>query len=385
MTGLFTDTIAESTSGSGITFSNDIVPATPLSHRNIIINGAMQVAQRGTSATVSDGSNEGYSTLDRWYLNFNSSLGGSVTFSQNSETPNGFSNSLKIQCASTATPSGSSTQNLGLQYRIEAQDLQQLGYGSSNAKIATLSFYAKRAGTDWGKLSVVFRKPDNTVEYSLPTATTLTTSWARYTIPVPANTATAIDDDNGEGLRIEFVLAGSSTGTYASTADTSWGSTRKDYASDVGNLLSDTSNIFYLTGVQLELGSVATPFEYRSIGDELDRCQRYYQKSYNLTVAPGTSSTVGAFSSRFNASVGNRMDASVRFNKSMKSTPSVKFYTLPGTIDNVSYMSSGTTHSSNRSVTAVYHRGHSGFGGITVSPAADQGIAFHYTADAEIT
>jgi hypothetical protein len=239
----------------------------------MIINGAMQVAQRGTSATVSDGSNEGYSTLDRWYLNFNSSLGGSVTFSQDSDAPTEFNNSLKIQCASTATPSGS--QYMSLQYSIEAQDLQQLGYGSSGAKTATLSFYAKRAGTDWGKLSVQFYKPDNTVEYSLPTATTLTTSWARYTIPVPANTATAIDDDNGLGLRIGFVLSGNSSGTYASTADTSWGSTRKDYASDVGNLLSDTSNIFYLTGVQLELGSVATPFEHRSYADELQRCLRY--------------------------------------------------------------------------------------------------------------
>ena len=101
--------------------------------KNLIINGAMQVAQRGTSATVSDQSNEGHSTLDRWRTNFNNGLGGAISFSQSTDAPSGFANSLKFQCSTTDT-SLSTNEYLSIHQRIEAQNLQLLGYGTSDAK-----------------------------------------------------------------------------------------------------------------------------------------------------------------------------------------------------------------------------------------------------------
>ena len=276
------NTITEATSGSGITFAKDIIPATPLSHRNMIINGDMRVAQRSTAMlTVSDNSNEGYSTIDRFWTGMNNSVSGAISFGRDTDAPDGFSRSLKMQC-STANTSLSGTDAVFVATTIEAQDLQRLGYGSSGAKTSTLSFYAKRAGTDWGKISVSFNKDDSPEEWFVPEATTLTTSWARYSVTIPANTTNAIADDNGAGVKVRFYVAGPTDATYDGATDTAWGTSRKDHHNDLGNLLSHTSNIFYLTGVQWELGSIATPFEHRSYSDELARCQRYFYAMHKV-------------------------------------------------------------------------------------------------------
>ena len=256
-----------------------------LSNRNLIINGAMQVAQRGASAvTVSDGSNEGYTTVDRYYLNFNASIGGAIAVSQSTDTPSGFANSIKLDCT-TANTSISGTQMIDLQHRFEAQDLQQLGFGSSDAQPITVSWYMKAVSFS-DNISVTLNTRDGTKEYFVKSFTP-TTSWARYTMTVPGSTSATIDNNNGEGLRLSWVVAGSSSGTHAASSDsTAFSTTRADYRNDIGNLTASTDNELYITGVQLELGEQATPFEHRSFGDELRRCQRYYWKSVNHDTTP---------------------------------------------------------------------------------------------------
>jgi len=274
-----------STTDGGISINNSghvtvdgvaMPSAGPLSNRNLIINGAMQVAQRSTSSvTVSNGSNEGYSTVDRWFLNFNDSIGGAVNFAQSSDSPAGFANSVSITC-STADTSHASNQYLALQQKIEAQNLQLLSYSSSDAVSMTLSWYMKTT-TYTGPISVNLFTDDGTVEY-FTVSVTPTTSWARYTLTIPGSTTATINNDNGLGLYLQFVLAGNTASSIASSSDsTAWSTTRSDFRDNVGNILSSTSNAFFLTGVQLEVGSVATPFEHRSYGDELRKCERYYQ------------------------------------------------------------------------------------------------------------
>ena len=247
-----------------------------LSNRNLIINGAMQVAQRSTSETVSNNSNEGYSTLDRWFLLFNDAIAGAVTFEQSTDSPAGFKNSAKITC-STEGDTFDGNEYVALNQRIEAQNLQLLNYGSSDAVTMTLSWYMKTTSYT-GPISVTLMTSDGTSEY-FSVSVTPTNSWAKYTLTIPGSTSATINDDTGRGMTVGFALAGYDSSTIASSTDsTAWSTTRADFRTDVGNILSSTSNSFFLTGVQLEVGSVATPFEHRSYGDELARCLRYYYK-----------------------------------------------------------------------------------------------------------
>ena len=261
-------------------------------NRNIVINGGMTVAQRSSgTVTVSDGSNEGYATVDRFELRFNATAGGAIEMSQSTDTPDEFANSVKLKC-STADSAHTGTQAIYLGQRIEAQNLQQLGYGSSGAKQITVSWYMKTVSyTD--PITLALETKDGTAEYYVKSYTP-TTSWARYTCTVPASTSATIANDSGNGMEVKFVIAGTSGGTHAASSDsTAWSTTRADYRNNIGNFVASTSNEIYITGVQLEVGDTATDFEHRSYGDELARCQRYF---HSVTVgANNTPVAVGAY------------------------------------------------------------------------------------------
>lgn len=244
-------------------------------NRNLIINGGMTVAQRSDgTVTVSDGSNEGYATVDRFGLRFNATAGGACEMSQSTDTPDGFANSVKIKC-STTDSAHTGTQSVYLDQRIEAQNLQLLGYGSSGAKQMTISWYMKTVSyTD--PISLAFEVRDGTAEYYVKSYTP-TTSWARYTCTLPASTSATINNDSGDGMHVKFVFAGSSSGTYAASSDsTAWSTTRADYRNDIGNFVASTSNEIYITGVQLEIGQNPTEFEHEPFERTLHKCQRYY-------------------------------------------------------------------------------------------------------------
>ncbi len=241
--------------------------------RNMVINGAMQVAQRSTSET-GKGDADGYFTLDRYKINVGATSAGRFTMSQSTDTPNGFANSLKIDCT-TADTSIAAGERLTIDYRIEGQDLQQVKKGTADAETMTLSFYAKVAGsaTDF---VVDLMDNDNTRQVSK--LFTFTTSWVRYYWTIPADTSGAFDNDNANSLNIQFWLHGGSTYT-SGTLNTSWASsTDANRAVGIDSIFSSTSNDLYLTGVQLEVGEQATPFEHRSFGEELQLCQRYYSE-----------------------------------------------------------------------------------------------------------
>ena len=249
---------------------------TALSNRNIVINGAMQVAQRSTSET-GQGASSGYTTLDR----FRHEMGGDATagrftISQNSVTDlSGFSNSLKIQCT-TADTSTAASEGLLVQQRFEGQDLQQLMNSSTSTKAFTLSFYAKQNET---RNIVVEIRTSQGTNRQICKLFAVTSSWARYEFTVPAQASgMTIDDDNSNELQINFWLHAGSTFT-GGTLDTSFaGSTNANRAVGVGSIFASTSNFIEITGVQLEAGEQATPFEHRSFDQEYALCQRYYEE-----------------------------------------------------------------------------------------------------------
>ena len=260
----------------------DLVPATPLSHRNMIINGGMQIWQRATSAVTASG---GYNTVDRW--RFEEGTGGTYTSEQDTlsvadQGTTGQRTALKLLVTGTDTSLTGNEYAYFFQ-RLEGQDCQRLQYGSSNAKNLTLSFWVKSNLT--GTYCVYLRKLDNTAYYVVKEYTiSVANTWEKKSITITptegstsliTSAAGAIDNDNGIGLEVGFSLAFGPN--YQTTKDT-WQATEDYITSSTVNWMG-ASNNFYLTGVQLELGSVATPFEHRSYGDELHSCMRYYEKS----------------------------------------------------------------------------------------------------------
>jgi hypothetical protein len=257
-----------------------------LSSRNLVVNGAMQVAQRGTQYTgLYTGA---YTCADRMY-NSISNLG-TWTIDQSTDAPAGFTKSHKITCTTAdASPTG-------LDYAIfahifEAQNLQHLKYGTSAAESLTLSFWVKSNKT--GGASIDMWQPDSTATgtrlfskgYTINSANT----WEYKTITIPGDTAGVIFDDNGSGLYLDWWLNSGPDYTGGSF-QTTWGSldhtTRNASNLGVGGAVND---YFQITGIQLEVGEKATPFEHRSYGDELARCKRYfvrknatgYQRGFN--------------------------------------------------------------------------------------------------------
>ena len=250
-----------------------------LSNRNMIINGAMQVAQRGTSSTGI--SSSGYRTVDRFSVSENASSI-VVTESQSTDTPSGqgFANSLKWE-VTTADTSVASAERFHFGQTIEAQNLQHLAYGTSSAKSITLSFWVKSSVT--GTYAVSIFKPDQTLRLLNKTYTVnVANTWEKKEITITGDTSGGgIDNDNGAGFQFDWFLTAGSDYTTASTNQwEAWDGTKWAGGHNV-NFGATVGNEFYITGVQLEVGEQATPFEHRSFGDELARCQRYYHQLQN--------------------------------------------------------------------------------------------------------
>ena len=242
--------------------------------RNIIINGAMKVAQRATSATGVGGTNEEYPTLDRF--NFTTTSAGRFTMTQTADGPTGFANCMKLDCT-TADTSISASEALILQTKFEGQDVQQLMYGSSSAQPITVSFYVK------GNASATYTLEWRNEEDGRNTGKTfnVTTDWTRVSITFTGDTAgSAVDDDNTHAFTLGIWLHGGTTFSGGTFAENTWHATHNLRIGDSQTSFFDsTDRTFFLTGLQLEVGSVATPFEHRSFGEELALCQRYFQKS----------------------------------------------------------------------------------------------------------
>ncbi len=245
------------------------------SRRNLIINGDMRVAQRGTSASSVTSAGAAY-LIDR--INYNLSSAGTWTFSQDSDAPSGFTKSFKALCT-TATGTLGAGGYLVFYQNFEGQDFQQLDYGSSSAKTVTLSFYVKSNKT--GTYQVTFRASDGTTERHIGGTYTVNSSgvWERKTITYVGDTAQAIINDNTRGNTLEWWVVAGTTFTSGSSPTAWQNQVSADRAGGLNVNLGDaTNNYWQVTGIQLEVGNSATDFEHRSFGEELLACQRYLFK-----------------------------------------------------------------------------------------------------------
>jgi len=244
--------------------------------RNLVTNGDFKIAQRAASATIPR-SDSVYVSVDRWNVRAYSAQNFIGTLAQSSDAPKGHKKSLKWT-TTTAEIAVSTYELYSVQTRIEAQDLQHLNYGSNDAQEMTLSFWVKSSVT--GTYHSLIYQDDGGKLISKTYTINLANTWEYKTVSISGHTASAINDDNTTGLRLEFVVASGTT--YQGTTPTGhW----EAYTNGKYNALATSNGVvttanatFYITGVQLELGKVATPFEHRSYGEELAACQRYFFK-----------------------------------------------------------------------------------------------------------
>ena len=238
-------------------------------NRNVIINGAMDVAQRGTSKTsFGGGSASGYFTIDRFKLDQDS--GGVLTMTQDSSSPDGFSNSLKLDCT-TADTSVAAGEYLVISHRIEGQNLQTFQKGTSDAKPFAVSFYAKANAS--ATYVVELYDTDNNRQVSK--SFTVGTDWARVELSFPADTTGAFDQDANNSLNMQIWLHAGTTWSSGTLSETWTSNTNANRAVGISSFYDSTDRTFFLTGVQLEVGQNATTFEHKPYVQHLLDCQRY--------------------------------------------------------------------------------------------------------------
>ena len=353
-----------------------------LSHRNLIINGAMTVAQRATSST-----SDGYQTIDR----FSSSQGStdeSHTQSQvdvaSGTTPYtlGFRKAFKITNGNqTSGPQNGSEINL--LYNVEAQDIVQSGWNyKSSSSFITWSFWIKSsvATNFYGYI----RTYDNTaIGYAFETGNLQANTWTKIVKTLPGNANIDINNDNGVGLQLRLLAyigtAYSDNSTPLHTWTTYNSSARVPEPPTTWYTTNDAT--LEVTGYQLEVGDTATSFEHRSFSDELIRCQRYYEKSYPQSVVPGTASYYsGSYTCRDGTASSVVRYYPVNYKVVKRSTPNITIYnpstggTASCRLDSGSYSAAPSSQNDGRMM--VYSN--------TGSPPSHYGIFFHYTLDAEL-
>jgi len=257
-------------------------------NRNIIINGAMNVAQRRTSA--SSIGNETVFILDR-FKTLQSGSNGVLTMSQDSSAPSGFANSLKLDCT-TADTSIASGESLILRQVIEGQNLQAFAKGTSDAKPFAVSFYVK--GNASATYNCVLGDEDNTRQSVRQF--TVGTDWSRVELTFPPDTTGAFDDDNAGSLEFNIILHAGSDLTSGSLNENVWEA--RDFTkqgSGISSFYDSTDRTFFITGVQLEVGQNPTSFEHEPFEMTMRKCQRYFQKTnaqFHLA-GRGTGTTTG--------------------------------------------------------------------------------------------
>ena len=244
-------------------------------NRNYIYNGDTSLCQRATSVTSIGNGDSGYHVQDRWYVQEQGTTGGEITMSRATEVPNGFQYSMKFQC--TTTESLAADEAWLFQQRLEGQDLYAWKKGTADALPVTLSFWVNATIT--GTNIVRLYDNNNTRHIAKSYTVNSSNTWEYKTITFAGDTTGIFNRDNATSLQILFYLAaGTNFNPDGGTLATSWAANNAANAA-VGqvNNLDSTSNLFHITGIQLELGETASAFQNETYGENLARCQRYYE------------------------------------------------------------------------------------------------------------
>ena len=343
--------------------------------RNRIINGAMVIDQRNAGAAVTP-TGDSYS-LDRWQSRLSQSSKYTVQKDSSANTVAGFVSSLKV--TSLSSYSVDASDYFAIQQPIEGFNTADLNWGTANAKTITLSFWVRSSLT--GTFGGALQNDGGTYCYPFSYTINSANTWEYETITIAGPTAGSWATTNSASINLFFALGVGST--YSGTAGT-WVATNRISATGATSVVGTNGATFYITGVQLEEGSVPTPFEYRQYGTELFLCQRYYEKSYEPATLPGTNGATSGISYQY---VGRNVQNlygiyHTRLRVDKRGTPTIVLYSLNGTAGQISDNDSG----SNVGAAIIYYASTTGFiavnnSGGTLTAAA---LGWHYTASSEL-
>jgi len=346
----------------------------PLSNRNKIINGAMTIDQRNAGASVAPASQ--VYTLDRWITD---RFGGAATATvqQSAVAPTGFNNSLLYTVGTGEAPAATAYSNVR-QY-IEGFNVADLGFGTAAAQTVTLSFWVRSSLT--GTFGVALNNSSYERGYVASYAINAANTWEYKTVTIAGDTTGTWLKDNGTGIRVIWDLG---VGTTYSSAAGSWTGTYAQFGLAGGVKLAATAGATWqITGVQLEAGDTATPFEHRSYGDELALCQRYYEKQYEQSVVPGNNMGNDQKSS-FTALAGsstNRYANSIPFKVAKRASPTLAFWNYTGASGQWMTGAAGQTETATNVVGSI--AGENGIGTLWFATSNNWAYGF-WTASAEL-
>jgi hypothetical protein len=366
---------AEVAAGSVANFSNGLF------FRNRIINGDMRIAQRGTAAVTADGS----FPVDRFKVS--QSTDGAFSAQQDTSVPTGFVNSVKIT-TTTADATLTTTQNLNLSQFIEGTNIGDLAWGTANARAVTLSFWVRSSltGTFGGSLRNGALDRSYAFTYSISAADT----WEYKAVTIAGDTSGTWLTTTGIGINVVFGLG---AGPDRSGTAGAWAGANYVAATGAVSVIGTLNATWYVTGVQLETGSVATPFERRPYGTELMLCQRYYEKSYAQETVPGTTGNlgngfVGNCTALAASTAGNVSGISILpFKVTKRAAPTMVAYAFDGTANAVTQLAlpnrTGVTGFANVRDTGAFQFMSFDSSSATAI-AANSNLSFSWTAAAEL-
>ena len=359
---------------TGVTFNDSSLQgaaASPYGLKNRIINGDMRIDQRNAGASVTP-VNAQY-TLDRWHFGLTQTS--KLTMQQNAGSvtpPAGYTNYLGI--TSSSSYSVTSTDYFYVGQNIEGYNVADLAWGTANAKTITISFWVRSSltGTFGGAIDNAAYNRGYPFTYTISAANT----WEQKTITITGDTTGTWLTTNGLGMYVLFGLGAGSTNNGTAGA---WAASGYISATGATSVVGTNGATFYITGVQLEIGSTATPFERRMYGNELALCQRYYAKSWDTNLQVGTTTNLGAVNI-FNPAAGTgNFRTTVFFPVEMRTDPTVVAY------DNSNPPIAGTVYKGGSNKTATYFWQGTRSATIGTSDATSTNeLFFLWTASAEL-
>ena len=370
-------------SSGNATIAGSMVAGSSYAWRNRIINGDMRIDQRNAGAATANTIN-GY-TVDRWIVG--QTVTGKLIAQRNAGSvtpPSGYTNYLGV--TSQSAYSVLSSDIYRIYQLVEGFSVADLAWGTASAQTVTLSFWVRSSltGTFGGAIGTSAGSRTYVFTYTISAANT----WEQKTITIPGDTSGTYPTDNTASIAVQWGLGVGST--FSGTAG-SWTGSALVSATGAVSVVATNGATFYLTGVQLEVGTVATPFERRDYGRELILCQRYCQKSYPTTTAPGTTS-IGGYAANGGLANGTfNARSSIRFAVEMRSAPTLSYWDYVGNASRASSWNTGNTRTDNVSSAsfALTDIGTSGFlfndaGGAGNAGAGACSSGVHWLATSEL-